>query len=106
MAQRDTYSGGRRDKYRKLATLRAREQREQEDQFRKMEMLQKSPAARDHSSLQIEINKLTARITIAEANIAELMEAPVPRRDDFSWLLALLAILAALASMTIAKLYL
>ncbi len=106
MAQRDTYSGGRRDKHRKLATLRAREQREQEDQFRKMEMLQKSPSARDHSSLQIEINKLTARITIAEANIAELTEAPVPRRDDFSWLLALLAILAALASMTIAKLYL
>jgi hypothetical protein len=108
MAQRDTsYTPGRNNARQRRNAARARDQAKELDDFKRTNfMLQKSPSARDHSSLQIEINKLIARLTIAEANIAELTEAPVPRRDDFSRTLAVLALLAAIASMAIAKLHL
>jgi len=90
MAQRDAYRSGRRDKHRKLTTLRAREQREQEEQFRRLEMLQqpKSVARAD-----ADMAKLAARLTIAEANIAELMDNPVPKDGGMAWGMGALVII-------------
>ena len=75
-------------------------------------MLQKSPAARELSSLQAEMSKLTARLTIAEANLAELMDNPVPIGDSIAraWArsamaIAVIAVVVA-AALTITRLHL
>jgi hypothetical protein len=104
VSARDTYAGARNDRRHKRNTSRAQEQREQEEQFRRMEMLnpQKTQASRD-PSIPSELTKLAARLTIAEGDIAGHLKMPSAKADGVARILAILAIVMAALAIAVAS---